>query len=182
MKIKSTELIEDLKETTNNLIETATAFQKLSIQDLNLRLTNESWSILECVEHINLYGEFYLKEFEKRILTSKHQPEEFHKTGIIGNYSTNSMLPKNGKTPMKMKTFKHMNPIHSNLELTVLDKFIKQQENFIKLLDEAIKVNLTKTKCSLTIRGIKFRLGDALRFYAFHNVRHIHQAKNILTL
>jgi len=65
MKIKSTELIEDLKETTNNLIETATAFQKLSIQDLNLRLTNESWSILECVEHINLYGEFYLKEFEK---------------------------------------------------------------------------------------------------------------------
>ncbi len=180
MKIKSSELIEDLRDRTKNAIESAEIFKSLSDEQLNQRNSPESWSILECIEHINLYGEFYLNEFENRILKSSFPNSEFHKTGIIGNYSANSMLPKDGKTSMKMKTFEHMNPINSELSSTILDKFIKQQRHFLQLLDQAEKVNLTITKCSLTIKGLKFRLGDALRFYAFHNERHIIQAQKIL--
>ena len=85
----------------------------------------------------------------------------------------------NVKEGWKMKTFKHMNPIRSNLSISTLDKFIQQQTEFIELINQAQKVHLTKTKCSLTIKGFKFRLGDALRFYAFHNIRHIVQATKV---
>ena len=180
MKIKSETLLKDLESKTQLMIRQVEQFSALSTKELNTRPGKDKWSVLECIEHINLYGEFYLEEFEKHILNAKHKSSEFHKTGLMGNYSANSMLPKGDKTPMKMKTFKHMNPINSDLQVTVLDKFIKQQKHFLNLLSKAETVSLTKTKCALTIKGLKFRLGDTLRFYAFHNIRHINQASKVL--
>lgn len=180
MKVKAEILLEDLKVKTNKMIQEVEQFQSQSESELNIRPGQDKWSVLECIAHINLYGDFYLKELENQIINSNHPATPFHKEGVIGNYSANSMLPKGDKTPMKMKTFKHMNPIHSDVSITVMDQFIKQQKHFLKILEAAKRVSLIKTKCNLTIKGLKFRLGDTLRFYAYHNVRHISQARKVL--
>lgn len=180
MKIKSEEIIEDLRDKTSKMIEAAEAFIVLSEEQLNRKPSIDNWSILECFDHINKYGDIYLNEIEKQILNSEHSFSNIHKTGWLGNYSANIMLPRGDKIPMKMKTFKSMNPSRSDLSLLVIDKFIKQQKHYLILLDKCKKVNLTKTKCGLAIKGLKFKLGDAMRFYTFHNVRHIEQASSII--
>jgi hypothetical protein len=90
------------------------------------------------------------------------------------------MLPIGNKTPMKMKTFKSKRPNRSELSIITLDKFVKQQKQIIQLIDRSRKINLTKTKCNVTIKYIKLRLGDTLRFYIFHNIRHIVQANKAI--
>lgn len=90
------------------------------------------------------------------------------------------MLPVGSVTPMKMKTFKSKYPLKSELSIATIEKFINQQNQIIELINQAREVNLTKTKCNLTINITSLRLGDALRFYVFHNVRHIVQANRII--
>lgn len=180
MKIKSTELLEDLKQKTIQILKEARFYQSLEASVLNNKPAPSKWSVLECIEHLNICGDIYLKEIESRLLKSNHSSQEYHKSGILGNYSAKSMLPKKDKFPMKMKTFKFMTPDRSNLTITTIDKFVKQQEHFLLLIEKGHQINLTKTKCGLAVKGLKFRMGDAMRFYAFHNVRHITQANKLL--
>ncbi|GAB5471910.1 MAG: hypothetical protein Mars2KO_00090 [Maribacter sp.] len=82
MTIKSEQLIQDLIERTRININQAETFNSLSTEKLNLRIQQESWSILECFEHLNLYGDFYIPEIKDRIESSKIHPKENFKSGI----------------------------------------------------------------------------------------------------
>lgn len=180
MKEDSTQVIQALTQQIEELIADVKGFQELTEDELNRQPGPDKWSVLECIAHINLYGLFYIDEIENKIIHAKHQSSPFFKPGLMGNYSANNMLPKGEVIPMKMKTFKHMNPSFSKVETIELEEFIQQQERFLTLLHKAKEVSLTKTKCKLTIPVLKFRLGDTLRFYTYHNIRHVLQAKNCL--
>lgn len=104
------------------------------------------------------------------------------KSGVLGNYFANSMLPKSGKIT-KMKTFKKMNPANSNLPITTIDRFLKQQERLLSLLEMAKQVDLTKTTTGITLTSLlRFRLGDTFRFFVNHITRHVRQAERCLTV
>lgn len=180
MKIKSEDLLDDLKSKTLKMIQCVESFQRLSKSDLNQQPGENKWSVLECVEHLNLYSDFYINEFEKKISNSKYVPSKYHKIGFLGSQFAKSMLPIGDNTPMKMKTFKSKTPNKSKLSMVTLEKFVNQQKQIIELIDKSREVHLIKVKCNLTLKKIKLRLGDALRFYVFHNVRHIVQANRII--
>ena len=131
MKLNTEQLIKELLTHTNNAIEIAVSFKQFTPIDLNWKENSEKWSILECFEHLNLYGDFYIPELNRVIISSKSTSNNIFKTGVLGNYFAQSMLPKEGMK--KMKTFKDKNPIHSKLSPEVLDRFILQQEE-IKIL------------------------------------------------
>jgi len=81
-----------------------------------------------------------------------------------------------------MKTFKSMNPIHSQLSLEVITKFLDQQKQLLQLLTRAQQVDLKRVKTSISIsKWIKLRLGDTLRVVVYHNQRHMKQARNVLS-
>jgi hypothetical protein len=128
---------------------------------------------------LNRYGEFYLPEIQTRINRSRSKPEKYFRSGLLGNYFANSMLPKEKLN--KMKTFKVMNPIGSKLDIEVLDKFINQQRQTLDLLDSARNISLTKTRTSISISNlITLRLGDTFRVVVYHNQRHLKQASKVL--
>lgn len=179
MKIKSKELIDQLITESKEVLAYAEQLKSLSSEELNYRVSNESWSVLECLEHLNLYGRFYIPEMTKRINESKESRSEYFKSGALGNYFANSMLPKEKLN--KMKTFKEMNPIHSNLDDSVIDEFISQQHDLLNLLEKARVYDLKKIKITISIsKWVKLRLGDTFRFVINHNIRHIAQAKRVL--
>ena len=179
MVLQSDELIHDLMMRTKTNIKEAQKFEQYSIQDLNHRNTPESWSILECIEHLNLYGDFYLPEITKKIQVASKGNYPHFKSGWLGNYFAKSMLPKEKLNTMK--TFKDKNPIGSSLDKNCITKFIHQQEEMIQLLERAKRVNLTKTKTAISIsKWIKLRLGDTFRVVIYHNDRHMIQANAIL--
>jgi len=179
MTVNSEKLVQDLMEKTRINIKQAEKFRSLSKEQLNQRMEKDSWSILECLQHLNLYGDFYIPEIKSRIEHSKTQPKKDFKSGMLGNYFANMMSPKEHLN--KMKTFKDKNPIGSALDASTIQRFIAQQEQLLNLLDQSRKVDLNKTKTSISIsKLIKLKLGDTFRFVIYHNDRHIAQANRIL--
>ena len=175
MKVSNQVLIEDLTKRTKDHITKAEGYQQLELKKLNLKKTPEKWSLLECIEHLNRYGDFYIPEINRRIQVGKGVTEATFKSGWLGNYFAESMLPKEQLN--KMKTFKSMNPAGSQLGKETLDKFIKQQEELLVLLEKAKTIDLVKTKTAISIsKLIKLRLGDTFRVVIYHNYRHIVQA------
>ena len=207
MKIEASKITQKLIEEIKTLLQKANQLQQLSNEQLNIRPDSESWTILECIEHLNRYSNFYLQEIEKRIdeKMDKQQNKEklnpyqdyIFKSGFLGNYAANAMLPvqkgvvtiSENQNPTgnhflkignKMKTFKDKNPIHSGVDRKVLDTFIDDQNEFIRLLEKSKNVNLNKTKVSLSIPLLKFNLGDTFRFIINHQVRHFFQIEKLL--
>jgi hypothetical protein len=179
--MQRTELINDLETRTKNIVSELSKLKELSNEELNHRNSPSSWSILECLEHLNLYGDFYLPEMDNRISAAKDSANDQFISSWLGNYFALSMLPgKNGKLN-KMKTFKSMNPIHKQLAISVIDRFAEQQDQLLQLLDRAKTVDLSKVKTSISIsKWIKLRLGDTFRVVVYHNQRHMAQAMNVI--
>lgn len=178
MKIKSEELIEDLIERTRKHLNLGEDLNKLTMEELNWREEEGRWNILECLEHLNLYGDFYLPEIQEKIGTSKYKNEERFRSNWFGEYFADSMLPKEKLN--KMKTFKSMNPIMRTLDTFHIERFIAQQKQLLDLLHQAREVSLTKTKTGISIsKWIRLRLGDTFRVVVYHNQRHVVQVNKI---
>ncbi|MFN8284011.1 MAG: DinB family protein [Chitinophagales bacterium] len=180
MKTNSEQLLQNLIEQTRAHLNYVITLQDLSEDKLNQRINNDSWSILECIEHLNLYGNYYLPEIEKQLIASINKPAAMFKSGWLGNYFAESMLPKENLN--KMKTFKSMNPIHSKLNKQTLEIFIQQQQKMLHLLSLAHEKNLNSIRIPISInKWIRIKLGDTFRFVIYHNERHIQQAQRVLT-
>lgn|SRR5690606_538163 len=176
--MQSEQLINTLIAQTQDLIVQAKLLRTQDPALLTWRSNTTSWNILECLEHLNRYGDFYLPQFEEKIEKSKKKSDPIFKSGFLGNYFANSMLPK-GKLN-KMKTFKDKDPIHVRMDETVITTFIEQQQRLLKILEAANQVSLNSVKISTSISTlIKLKLGDAFRFYINHMVRHAKQIDNI---
>jgi hypothetical protein len=179
MKIDNDTLIGDLLRRTEQSTKKVKQFEGLSIHQLRFKNANQ-WSILECLEHLNLYGDFYLVEIEKQIMANRNGPSSTtFRSGLLGNYFANLMEVKEGKIT-KMKSPKDKNPASMNLNFTTINRFLKQQEQLTSLLKSCRTVDLTRAKSAISLtRLIKLRLGDILRFYTYHIERHVLQAERI---
>lgn len=174
--MESSQLLQTLITDTQDHLDRSRALLKNDASTLNHREEAASWSALECIQHLNLYADFYHPELERRIGESKFPFSKDFKTGILGNYFAKSMLPS--PKMKKIKTFKSMNPLGSQLNVSTIDTFIKSQEKLLSLLEAASKVDWNKTKTSISISSlIKLRLGDTFRVVIYHNARHILQAE-----
>lgn len=176
--MQSEDLIQTLLEKTQKITEQAEQLKSLDLQTLTWKSNPNSWSILECIEHLNLYGDFYLPQIEEKITTSNTKNEVEFMNGFLGNYFAKSMLPKEKLN--KMKTFKDKNPLNAKLDKTVIDNFIAQQEKLITLLNQSRNVSLNKVKITTSISTVfKLKLGDTLQFYINHIIRHFDQIEKI---
>ena len=178
MKTKQIVLIENLLEYTEQALKDVKAFKELPQADLNRKINPNSWSVLECIEHLNLYGNFYLPEIDNRIsnATTVSQSIVF-KSGMLGDYFVKIIRPESKK---KMKAVKSMDTTGSQLNFTTIDQFIKQLEELKRLLIASKNVDLTKVKTAISLTTlVKLRLGDTFRFLIYHNQRHIQQAQRV---
>jgi hypothetical protein len=181
MRTATSEWIQALEMQTHDFISKAEHLLTLSENDVRKRPSPGSWNALECIEHLNRYGVFYLPEIKKRMLESPFPPTESFKPGVLGSYFAKSMLPKEGSK--KIKTFKDKDPIHTNLDKKCIYTFIAQQKEMLDLLGKARNVDLNRTKTSLSItKLLTLKLGDTFRFLVNHNERHMVQAFAALPL
>lgn len=179
MILSTTELIADLTQRTKQVLRDAQELKTHSLANLNARESSVSWSALECIEHLNRYGEFYLPEIEMKIADSGYGPEKIFKSVLLGDYFAKSMLPKDSMK--KMKTFSDKDPLGSRLDMEVLVKFIDQQHKLLDLLEQTGEVSLVKTRIPTSIsKWLTLKLGDAFRVIIYHNQRHIKQAKKAI--
>ncbi len=153
-------------------LEAALDLNKRPVKDLNHRPAPGAWSSLECFEHLNFYGNYYIPEIERQIASSPYPAEEFFKSGFLGGYFAKSMLPKEGFK--KMKTLKSSNPIGKDLGKEVIERFVLDQQILLELLKKSKKVSLSRTKTGISIsQFLRLRLRDTFRVVIYHNQRHL---------
>ncbi|WET67653.1 DinB family protein [Sphingobacterium sp.] len=181
MKYKSLELLDQLVKQVQEHISFVNSLEALSQETFHKRAHEGSWNILECIQHLNLYGSFYLPEITKKISESNLGYNVDFKSGFLGNYFANSILPNDKEK--KMKTFRKMDPRNLMQSAEPIPVFLEQQNRLLHLLDKARSKDLTKIRIRLSFSNwIQLRLGDIFRFIIHHNTRHIVQIKNILSL
>lgn len=173
MKTDSKTLLTELEALTVEVLERTAAFEACTPEVLSRKPSPDAWSILECLEHLNRYSNFYLPEI-KKALTFPSRTNTF-KSGPIGNFLVNAVIPK--ENSRKMTTFSAMNPDGAPLSSQVLIDFLLNQRQLLSYIQKAKMANLNKAIVPVTFtRLVKLRLGDTLRFMAYHNQRHILQA------
>lgn len=177
--MKTIDLISELTSITQTNINQAEQMKRYSPEMANWQPGAGRWSALECLEHLNRYGDFYIPEIETRLSEHSPDPQQNFRPGILGNYFANSVKPE----AKRMDTFKSMNPTRSSVRPDVLKEFLKQQEQMIDIIKRSADYNLQKVKTNISIsKFLRLRLGDTLRVVIYHNERHMLQAKRAIDL
>jgi uncharacterized damage-inducible protein DinB len=164
----------------NHLQQVLSKFQNANDDTLLKTSNTVGWSIAQCLEHLNTYGNYYLPLFEKGLSESPDKPEANNiKSSWLGRKAIDSMNPETGKK--KFKAFKNYTP-QSNLDAkAVVAEFINQQERLLQIIRLAKSKDIQQIKIAISIaKFLKLNLGDALQFLIVHNERHIQQANRNL--
>ena len=184
--INSNKLLQDLESITReNLLFVQNQVEPLNEQQLVWKSSQESWSILEVLAHLNVYSTYYQRVFEEKIKYTRHkQPLEVFHSSPLGRSTWKSVKLGNLRNiKRRLRSARTYNPnFNKNLMLgTEIRDFINFQQELVLLLQSAAKVNLRKVKIPTSLsKFIKLRLGDAFLFHVYHNERHIEQINRIL--
>jgi uncharacterized damage-inducible protein DinB len=181
--MKTNEFLQQLLDATQQVKELVEQeILPLSDRELTKKISSTSWSILQCVEHLNLYSDYYIPAIRKSILTAEEKsikPTENFEFTWLGSKSIQSMQPQNKK---KQNTFKNMNPVNSLgvLDKRVMARFLRYQDELLALEERAAHVNLMKGRVPLEFfRLLKMNVGDSFQFLVVHQQRHVGQMLTI---
>ena len=171
------QLTENLqKQVTQQLQLVTTELQPLTLQHLNYKTNPDSWSMLECLEHLNRYARYYLPELQTAMAVSAGfaGANQLIKRTWLGNYSIKMADPANTK---KAKTLKHLNPNNSLLTQQTISECIEPQNALLDLLKHAGKTDLNRKAIKLEfMKLLKLRIAETLEFVVLHQQRHLQQA------
>ncbi len=180
-KYNSVELLNQLQADVRQMILEANYLQSTDPGILLQQPAPGKWSVIQVLEHLNSYGNYYLLAIEKSLDEDKKATNVF-KPGWIGNYFTKLMKPgENGRILNKMQSPKDHRP-HSHPDaFPVLTTFLEQQHYLLELLEKAKAKNIGSIRTPISIaRLIKLKVGDVFRFLIAHQQRHFIQIENTL--
>ena len=172
--------IKELNQKLSEIDDALTQFSREDEAALQQHPAEGSWSVLECIEHLHRYNEFYLPEFKKSMKKAPISSSNEMKRGRFGMKSAKSMLPCEKGVDNPMKTFKSKNSLNSDVSKAILDQFRLEQNQLKTIVKTAQDRDVGSVKCKTTLPLIRFRLGDAIEFIVNHQVRHMAQAKSAI--
>lgn len=171
-------LLTDLKAKTEFSLKEGKKLLKVKEDRLNERPNYKSWTALQCIVHLNMFNEVYIKIMEEAMKSSSSFSSNFS-PGFIGNMYAKAMIP--GPKSTKMAAAKHQTPSNGPFSHEDINTFLVQQKQILDMLQRAENVNLNTIKLKTPLsKWIKLKLGDVLRVIVYHNERHILQIKGIL--
>jgi len=175
-----TEFLEELEQKLSAIQRDLEKFSSIEETTLSKHPAEGKWNVLECIEHLHRYNEYYLPQFRKSLSKSKLTSTDKMKRGSFGMKSAKSMLPSETGVRNPMKTFKSKNSLHSNVSKAVLAVFEKELYELQTLVKDAYDRDIGRVRCKTTLPFIRFRLCDAMEFVINHQVRHMAQANRAL--
>lgn len=163
------------------LQEVISVFQNLPEERLLKPASDGGWSVLECIEHLNSYADFYLPRMEKALKSAPAVDQKLlFKHSFFGRYFINLMDPDKGKK--KYKAIKKHRPVSVGNPYYGISRFIQHMENMLEILRASKHKELRKIFTPTSLSSlVKINLGDAFLFLLAHNRRHLRQAKRNLS-
>lgn len=188
--VKTQELLHELTRLNQRLTEiVARDFPILNLDQLNWREHDEKWSIAECLMHLNYVADYYFPSTLRAVKNAKakkSRPQETFTRGWLGHrYASKFRLTLDNQIKNRIESPAKYNPRNSsasNLDgKIIVETFLKNQAVLQQLLEDAVSINLQKTRVPALFFGfISVQLGDMLKVLIYHTERHIIQAQRIL--
>ena len=174
----------------NNLKKCTELIKQLKLESedqLFFKPDANSWSAIECIEHLNLTYSHYLPLIEEKInKASKNTIGKInntkHKHGIFGSMMINSMTPREGEIKNKMKTFKNLIPeLKSQTSIEIFERVELALKNMNTYLENSQDLDWNRIRIKSALGNIfRFKLGDCFLFLSSHDYRHLLQANNAM--
>jgi hypothetical protein len=181
-KFKSEELLDLLEGDLRQIKLAAEHLQQADAVKLSYPPAEGKWSVAQILEHLNAYNRYYIPLMEKALMYSSAEKSAWFVAGLLGDYFTRSMMPKNVyEVKNKMKAMKAYSPSRGLNVETVFKEFYEHQDKLVQLMELAKSRNLNTIRIPLSIsKLIRFKLGDTFRFIVAHEQRHMIQARNTI--
>ncbi|GAB4025455.1 DinB family protein [Spirosoma gilvum] len=174
----------DLQRRVSAILQTVEQeFGSLTDGQLRWKPAPDRWSIVECLQHLNLAERFYIRNIQHKV----------DKLGLVQTVATDQVLQSDwvgkallfavdpqGKVKLpapgmiRPRSAPDLNPAD------VLSQFMDLQTLLRDLLDKAVYLDWNQDKV-MTLFGnwIKIRLGDAFLMLVAHTERHLKQALRV---
>lgn len=179
MKLNKFELVEQLSAEIKDQVSVITNhFLKSEDHVMQKAAENGGWSVVQCLDHLNSYGNYYLPRIHAALQRAEKNSSPVYKSGWLGDYFTRIMSPETGVK--KHKAFKdHIPEAHLNTH-AVISEFLHQENLLLSYLETAKDLDLSVRIPISISKWVTLKLGDIFRFVIIHNRRHILQAERNL--
>ena len=140
-----------------------------------------SWSIAECIDHLNVTARIYLPRIDEGIAEAVRQGlygEGPFSHDLIGRWFIHIMEPPAG---IKVKAPPPFQPVQRRSRSEIMAGFRAHQVQFIDRLHQASGLDLRRAKVqSPASHWIKISLNSGFALMAAHERRHLWQARRVL--
>ena len=143
----------------------------------------DRWSIIECLQHLNLAERFYIRNIQHKVdkfglpqLIPTDQTLESDWIGKIMFYAVDPQV----KIKLPAPGIIRPRPVDELMPREVIRQFTELQNLLHTLINKAVYLDWNQEKV-MTLFGnwLKIRLGDALLMLVAHTERHINQAMRV---
>ena len=170
-----------IKATKANSERVVKTLSSLSENQFNWKQHPDAWSVGECISHLINTNNLYLTKIEKNLaLSSSASEKEFlYKQSFMGKLIAKGVDPANLR---KTKTFKVFFPDMSDVQINIIDEYVKSSEMLIELAGKMKHIDLQKIKLSSPVNIlIRLNLGDPLIIIPKHDERHLNKAGRVMS-
>ena len=154
------------------------------LNDAQLRWTSgpSSWSIAQCLDHLTTTSKAFEPYLASGYQAGQREVAECARqfpSGLVGSvgWLIKQVLPE---TVRKVPAPKVFQPSQSPAIENVLEKFLKQQAEFLRFVRQAEGLDYNKTRLRSPVTPLmRYSLADAFVVTVVHGWRHLAQARRV---
>lgn len=174
----------ELQQRLTHILDTVEReFSPLTAEQLRTKPANGGWSIVECLQHLNLAERYYIRQLQHKVdklgLVQHTADDQSLESGWVGRLLLGIVDPKSKrKFPapgvVRPRTASDLDPAD------VIKQFVELQTLLRSLLDKAVYLDWNRDQTA-TLFGswIKINVGDMLVMLVAHTERHMGQAMRV---
>jgi hypothetical protein len=153
----------------------------LTDEQFNWKPDEESWSIGECIVHLNIVAEAYLPKLEAAVSKSGSQADGPFTYGFVARKMIDGMRPDGPA----LSTSRSLDPSKGGSSSEVdkaqaLDAFDGYTERYVAVCESAEGLDLAKNKIRYPFFWLlRLPLGATLEITGLHALRHARQAADV---
>jgi hypothetical protein len=159
--------------------EAKSTFGRLTPAQLNWKPSAERWSVAQCFDHLLTSNKGYFPTIDGVIAGIK--PSFWQRMPVLPGLAARLLIKSlDPKSTRKLKAPQKFQPAQSDIDASVIDDFVDQQNRMVEKMKATEHLDLEKIVISSPVAApIIYSLMDAYRIIVVHERRHFEQARRV---
>jgi hypothetical protein len=141
---------------------------------------SDGWSVAQCLRHLTLMNEFYLRGWPEALAAAGRGPFQGLRPTPVGRWFARSMEPP---VKMKGKAIKAVMPAQRVARETLVADYQRSHDTYRHLVRGSAAVDVNRiVRPNAIVKQVRMRLSTVLLVIPAHDRRHLWQAANVKAL